>query len=124
MAKKENKKLLKQKNDWYHRQNRKLYTRAREAELQLDQYEKTIADQVTRLTAKYEGLVCYLVKMLGWDGVVDSEVAKWAEDKEYALTAEEAKDGGVVWVPVIRIVEEGEEDDLHKDSLERASEIL
>jgi hypothetical protein len=112
VAKKENKKLLKQKNNWYHRQNRQLYTRAREAEMQLDQYEKHIADQVTRLTAKYEGIVCYLIKMLGWDGVVDSEVAKWAEDKEYALTAEEGKDGGVVWVPVIRIVgEEDSEDD-------------
>ena len=106
MAKKENKKALKQKNDFYHRQNRKLYTRMREAEETLAEYEKHIAGQFTLLTSRYEGIICYLIRKLGWDGVVDSEVAEWAKDKEYVLKAKYNDDNELIWTPVIAVIED------------------
>ena len=108
MAKKENKKALKQKNDFYHRQNRKLYTRMREAEAKIDSYEKNVAREFTALTSRYEGIICYLIKKIGWDGVVESEVAEWAKDKEYALAAEYNDDNELVWTPVIKVIEDDE----------------
>jgi hypothetical protein len=82
-----------------------LYKRARAAEAQLDRYENTIAEQVATLTARYEGLCCYLLKKLGWDGVSEKAVSEWAKGKQFALSAEIKKDD-IIWSAVVKVDDE------------------
>ena len=84
----------------------------REAELQLEAYEANIAGQFTAITSHYEGIICYLMEIAGCSavGVLEEDVAAWSEGKEYVLKAEYDDSERLVWVPVVRDIEEGEED--------------
>ena len=110
MAKIMSKKYLQKQNDRMIKHNEMIYNRMRRAEQKLNQYEEKIAGQMTILTSKYEGIICYLVRKLGWDGVSEQAVADWAEGKEYALVADKDEFGSLLWVPVVRKVEENEEE--------------
>ena len=110
MAKIMSKKYLQKQNDRMIKHNEMIYNRMRRAEQKLNQYEEKIAGQMTILTSKYEGIICYLVRKLGWDGVSEQAVADWAEGKEYALKADADENGELLWVPVVRKVEENEEE--------------
>ena len=103
MAKAVNKKKLQQRNEYWRRQNKKLYVQMREAQDQLDVYEKNIAGQITTLTAHYEAIICYLMHKLHWQNLMESAVAEWAKGKEYALVADmESGAPGVMWKPVVQ----------------------
>ena len=110
MAKIMSKKYLQMQNDRMIKHNEMIYNRMRQAEDKLNAYEENIAGQMTILTSKYEGIICYLVRKLGWDGVSEQAVADWAEGKEYALKADADENGELLWVPVVRKVEENEEE--------------
>ena len=110
MAKIMSKKYLQKQNDRMIKHNEMIYNRMRQAEDKLNAYEENIAGQMTILTSKYEGIICYLVRKLGWDGVSEQAVADWAEGKEYALVADKDEFGSLLWVPVVRKVEENEEE--------------
>ena len=107
---KNKKKETRRKIDFYVQKNKAIYNRMRKAEQKLDRYEESIAGQMTILTSKYEGIICYLIRKLGWDGVSEQAVADWAEGKEYALVADKDEDGSLLWVPVVRKVEENEDE--------------
>lgn len=110
MAKIMNKKYLQKQNERMIKHNEMIYNRMRRAEQKLNQYEENIASQFTALTARYEGIICYLIRKIGWDGVSERMVAEWAEGKEYALKADADENGDLLWVPVVRKVEENEDE--------------
>lgn len=110
MAKIMNKKYLQRQNERMIKHNEMIYNRMRQAEDKLNTYEENIAGQMTILTSKYEGIICYLIRKLGWDGVSEQAVADWAEGKEYALVADKDEDGSLLWVPVVRKVEDDEDE--------------
>jgi len=107
---KNKKKETKRKIDFYVQKNKAIYNRMRRAEQKLDRYEENIASQFTALTSRYEGIICYLIRKIGWDGVSERMVAEWAEGKEYALVADKDEYGELLWVPVVRKVEEDEDE--------------
>lgn len=88
--------------------NKKYYVKMREAELTLDQYEQNVAAQITALTSHYEGIICYLMQLFGCESVAEADIAAWASDKEYVLTSEYDEQECLLWVPVVREVEEDE----------------
>ena len=92
----------------YQKLNKKYYVRMREAELRLEGYEENIASQFTAITSHYEGIICYLMETAGCSavGVLEEDVAAWAEGKEYALKAEYDDNERLVWIPVVREVED------------------
>ena len=110
MAKIMSKKYLQKQNDRMIKHNEMIYNRMRQAEDKLNAYEENIASQFTALTSRYEGIICYLIRKIGWDGVSEQAVADWAEGKEYALVADKDEFGSLLWVPVVRKVEENEEE--------------
>lgn len=112
---KENKKYLKQRNEYWRRQNKKLYVQMREAQEQLDIYEKNIASQFTVLTSHYEAIICYLLDKLKWQNLMESAVAEWAKGKEYGLVADmDSGAPGVMWVPVVQERTDDEESEVRQ----------
>lgn len=80
-------------NEKLREMNRRYLARWKEAEKQLREYEKKIADQLGAMAGIYEQRMCYLIDTYADGKFYDSEVEAWAGDKAFALMHDTDDDG-------------------------------
>ena len=86
------------KNDDLEKGKKKYFTKWREADRQLQAYEKKIDDQVKRIVEVYEQRMCYLIDTFAPGKMVcEQDIKEWAGEKEFALVADYSEDEKVYW---------------------------
>lgn len=107
-----------------HKQNKDVYKRWRELDHDTDEFQKTVWDQVQKISRMYEQRICYLIEEYVPDKkFTEGDVAAWAKDKAFALVYEKSEDDNwpePYWA--VRYGEETETEDGQKDTELQANE--
>lgn len=97
-------------NNSLEKQKKEFYTRWRKAQDELDKGNETVMEELRRLGDIYEQRMCYLIDRFADGFFCESDVEKWAGDREFALVRQYDEDlGDMVWKVVFK------EDESDKD---------
>ena len=90
-------------NNSLEKQKKEFYTRWRKAQDELDKGNETVMEELRRLGDIYEQRMCYLIDRFADGFFCESDVEKWAGDREFALVRQYDEDlGDMVWKVVFK----------------------
>ena len=90
-------------NNSLEKQKKEFYTRWRKAQDELDKGNETVMEELRRLGDIYEQRMCYLIDRFADGFFCESDVEKWAGDREFALVRQYDEDlGDLVWKVVFK----------------------
>lgn len=98
-------------NNSLENQKKEFYKRWRAAQDELDKGNETIMEELRRLGDIYEQRMCYLIDRFADGFFCESDVERWAGDREFALVRKYDEDlGDMVWKVVFK--EDGEDNNV------------
>ena len=90
-------------NNSLEKQKKEFYTRWRKAQDELDKGNETVMEELRRLGDIYEQRMCYLIDRFADGFFCESDVERWAGDREFALVRQYDEDlGDMVWKVVFK----------------------
>ena len=90
-------------NNSLEKQKKEFYTRWRKAQDELDKGNETVMEELRRLGDIYEQRMCYLIDRFADGFFCESDVERWAGDREFALARQYDEDlGDMVWKVVFK----------------------
>ena len=90
-------------NNSLEKQKKEFYTRWRKAQDELDKGNEAIMEELRRLGDIYEQRMCYLIDRFADGFFCESDVERWAGDREFALIRQYDEDlGDMVWKVVFK----------------------
>ena len=90
-------------NNSLEKQKKEFYTRWRKAQDELDKGNETVMEELNRLGNIYEQRMCYLIDRFADGFFCESDVERWAGDREFALVRQYDEDlGDMVWKVVFK----------------------
>ena len=90
-------------NNSLEKQKKEFYTRWRKAQNELDKGNETVMEELRRLGDIYEQRMCYLIDRFADGFFCESDVERWAGDREFALVRQYDEDlGDMVWKVVFK----------------------
>ena len=90
-------------NNSLEKQKKEFYTRWRKAQDELDKGNETVMEELRRLGDIYEQRMCYLIDRFADGFFCESDVERWAGDREFALIRQYDEDlGDMVWKVVFK----------------------
>ena len=90
-------------NNSLEKQKKEFYTRWRKAQDELDKGNEAIMEELRRLGDIYEQRMCYLIDRFADGFFCESDVERWAGDREFALVRQYDEDlGDMVWKVVFK----------------------
>ena len=90
-------------NNSLEKQKKEFYTRWRKAQDELDKGNETVMEELRRLGDIYEQRMCYLIDRFDDGFFCESDVERWAGDREFALVRQYDEDlGDMVWKVVFK----------------------
>ena len=90
-------------NNSLEKQKKEFYTRWRKAQDELDKGNETVMEELRRLGDIYEQRMCYLIDKFADGFFCESDVERWAGDREFALVRQYDEDlGDMVWKVVFK----------------------
>ena len=90
-------------NNSLEKQKKEFYKRWRAAQDELDKGNETVMEELRRLGDIYEQRMCYLIDRFADGFFCESDVERWAGDREFALVRQYDEDlGDMVWKVVFK----------------------
>lgn len=90
-------------NNSLEKQKKEFYTRWRKAQDELDKGNEAVMEELRRLGDIYEQRMCYLIDRFADGFFCESDVERWAGDREFALVRQYDEDlGDMVWKVVFK----------------------
>lgn len=90
-------------NNSLEKQKKEFYARWRKAQDELDKGNETVMEELRRLGDIYEQRMCYLIDRFADGFFCESDVERWAGDREFALVRQYDEDiGDMVWKVVFK----------------------
>ena len=90
-------------NNSLEKQKKEFYKRWRTAQDELDKGNETVMEELNRLGNIYEQRMCYLIDRFADGFFCESDVERWAGDREFALVRQYDEDlGDMVWKVVFK----------------------
>ena len=90
-------------NNSLENQKKEFYKRWRAAQDELDKGNETVMEELRRLGDIYEQRMCYLIDRFADGFFCESDVERWAGDREFALVRQYDEDlGDMVWKVVFK----------------------
>ena len=90
-------------NNSLEKQKKEFYTRWRKAQDELDKGNETVMEELRRLGDIYEQRMCYLIDRFADGFFCESDVERWAGEREFALVRQYDEDlGDMVWKVVFK----------------------
>lgn len=90
-------------NNSLEKQKKEFYTRWRKAQDELDKGNETVMEELRRLGDIYEQRMCYLIDRFADGFFCESDVERWAGDREFALVRQYDENlGDMVWKVVFK----------------------
>lgn len=90
-------------NNSLEKQKKEFYSRWRKAQDELDKGNETVMEELRRLGDIYEQRMCYLIDRFADGFFCESDVERWAGDREFALVRQYDEDlGDMVWKVVFK----------------------
>ena len=90
-------------NNSLEKHKKEFYTRWRKAQDELDKGNDTVLGELDKLGSIYEQRMCYLIDRFADGFFCESDVERWAGDREFALVRQYDEDlGDMVWKVVFK----------------------
>ena len=106
-------------NNSLEKQKKEFYNRWRKAQDELDKGNETVMEELQRLGGIYEQRMCYLIDRFADGFFCESDVERWAGDREFALVRDYDEDlGDMVWKVVFKEDESNECEGIPGDDTE------